>query len=844
MILSELKYSLSEFLNYKSRAAAPPVAPTFLDSLFSGEGSLNARVLNQLFQQTYGGNVDRRKTQVVRLLRLCNLFLDLYGDGEVTILRAPARINILGEHIDYVSYLPTASIPFGSREHDMLMLCRTSEPASVRGASTLGGDYYPFQFDFGTERFSGGSEAEIEDRWLAYLFSRPAPSPGWDNYVKGSVLYAFLKYGERLKNGLDFVVDSNIPPGGGASSSSALNVLAGAAIRLINHIPYTPIELAQESSRAEWFIGTRGGAMDHVTICMAQPQCAIHISHGKGKAEAVTMPGREFRWVTFFSHPADKGREVMLEYNERAAVSRLIIPALIEQWGQTRPNLLKQWEKIKTDQKPETHLDDLQQMLMHLPEALSLAQLERELPEAFHQCSLAFPALVTDRFHHPLKIRDRALHHIGEVRRVASAVEILRDKVAQQSAGEEFERARMRAIGELLDQSQESLCSLYEVCTPEVKELVGIVGADPQVYGTRLMGGGFGGNVLALTTQEHLSPLIERVQSAYYSPRGRAGLTEGSIMVSTPGAGLSVLDPEDVWRQAIQAFNANWWEADRYRQPIGDLLEAFPSNKDASPVWPVIVAAGKGTRAASSGLTTPKPLAEVSGIPAIMRVLHNVKAACGNSRTPIVIISPEIEEPMREALSGETVEFILQREARGTGDAVLCAFERMSGFAGRALVIWSTQPVIRSQTIHQTLQLATIFNDYQMIVPTALSRQPYAPLHRDHHGQVCGARETHLEGVQAARFGETNIGLFMLNSQTMFETLQKLKEQYWRADESRYDRPGNELGFPNELITALAQLESGVLASPIADWREQQGIKSRADVERCEQFIREMDGNR
>jgi bifunctional N-acetylglucosamine-1-phosphate-uridyltransferase/glucosamine-1-phosphate-acetyltransferase GlmU-like protein len=221
-----------------------------------------------------------------------------------------------------------------------------------------------------------------------------------------------------------------------------------------------------------------------------------------------------------------------------------------------------------------------------------------------------------------------------------------------------------------------------------------------------------------------------------------------------------------------------------------------------------------------------------------------VKAASGSPRTPIVIISPEIEEQMREALSGETVEFVLQREARGTGDAVLCAFERMSGFAGRVLVIWSTQPVIRSQTIRHALQLAAIFNDYQMIVPTTLSRQPYAPLRRDHHGQVCGARETHLEGVQTSRFGETNIGLFILNSQIMFATLQKLKEQYWRADEARYDRPGNELGFPNELITALAQLEGGVLASPIADRREQQGLKSRADVELCEQFIREFDSDK
>jgi hypothetical protein len=50
---------------------------------------------------------------VARLTRLLNLFLDHYGDSPVSLLRAPARIGLLGEHIDYVSYLPTASLTFG-----------------------------------------------------------------------------------------------------------------------------------------------------------------------------------------------------------------------------------------------------------------------------------------------------------------------------------------------------------------------------------------------------------------------------------------------------------------------------------------------------------------------------------------------------------------------------------------------------------------------------------------------------------------------------------------------------------------------------------------------------------
>src|ERR1044071_10153758 len=71
-----------------------------------------------------------------RMTRLINLFLDHYGDGPVSLLRAPARIGLLGEHIDYVSYLPTASLTFGSHERDAFMLYRGSAEPIVRCVSS------------------------------------------------------------------------------------------------------------------------------------------------------------------------------------------------------------------------------------------------------------------------------------------------------------------------------------------------------------------------------------------------------------------------------------------------------------------------------------------------------------------------------------------------------------------------------------------------------------------------------------------------------------------------------------------------------------------------------------
>src|SRR6185369_888743 len=59
------------------------------------------------------------------------------------------------------------------------------------------------------------------------------------------------------------------------------------------------------------------------------------------------LPDEPFAWVTFFTKPADKGREIMIEYNERAAVSRLLIPAIIDSWKATAPASYSAWSDTK-----------------------------------------------------------------------------------------------------------------------------------------------------------------------------------------------------------------------------------------------------------------------------------------------------------------------------------------------------------------------------------------------------------------------------------------------------------------------------------------------------------------
>jgi galactokinase len=436
-------------------------------------------------------------TEQPKLSAALQRFKELYGDGEVRVARAPARINIIGEHVDYVPGDSMASLCFASREHAMYMLFRVSDEGVIRGASTLE-KFPPFGFALDDENL------ETNQPWESVVFNRSAPASHWGNYVKGAVGFARWNYGAGVTRGFDFLIESSIPPNSGASSSSALVTLAGAAIREANHLKFNLKELAIDSSQAEWFIGTRGGAMDHLAICLATPGAAIYISHSDQHTETIPMPDHRYRWITFFSHEADKGREMMLEYNERVAVSRIMIPALLRD-------------------------------AVDIPETMTLDEFERRHPQAYRECEREFPILVRERRARALKLFDRSKHHAGESIRVKTMARLF-------SSEDLKDEERMREIGETLNQSHASLRDYYEVSTPEVESLVEIIKADPRLYGARLMGGGFGGNVLALTTAENMHALIDRAQNEFYAPRGRDGLGEGSVMVSTPGNGIELLN--------------------------------------------------------------------------------------------------------------------------------------------------------------------------------------------------------------------------------------------------------------------------------------------------------------
>ncbi len=109
----------------------------------------------------------------------------------------------------------------------------------------------------------------------------------------------------------------------------------------------------------------------------------------------------------------------------------------------------------------------------------------------------------------------------------------------------------------------------------------------------------------------------------------------------------------------------------------------------------IVLAAGNGTRMNSD---LPKVLVPLNGRPMISYLLESIKLADIDAR-PIVIVSPTNAEILKNSLAGEDVEFVVQEQQLGTGNAVSCAMGNISSEVSRVLVMYGDHPFFKTSSI-------------------------------------------------------------------------------------------------------------------------------------------------
>jgi len=169
-------------------------------------------------------------------------FQRAFGQPPRWIVRAPGRVNLIGEHTDYNDgfVLPIAI----DRAIWIALRPRTDGRVVVRSAD------YDQQGEFALEELSRGQ-------------------PGWIEYLKG-VAWTLQEAGHRLV-GWEGVLAGDVPRGAGLSSSAALEVACARAFATTSELVWDPSVMAQLAQRAEnrW-VGVNCGIMDQLISATGQ----------------------------------------------------------------------------------------------------------------------------------------------------------------------------------------------------------------------------------------------------------------------------------------------------------------------------------------------------------------------------------------------------------------------------------------------------------------------------------------------------------------------------------------------------------------------------------------------
>jgi bifunctional UDP-N-acetylglucosamine pyrophosphorylase/glucosamine-1-phosphate N-acetyltransferase len=238
----------------------------------------------------------------------------------------------------------------------------------------------------------------------------------------------------------------------------------------------------------------------------------------------------------------------------------------------------------------------------------------------------------------------------------------------------------------------------------------------------------------------------------------------------------------------------------------------------------VVPAAGKGSR---SGMSLPKTLRAVDGVPILVRILDAVH---GFDARPVVVVSPDGRAAIAAALrdAGRDAELVVQDRPLGMGDAVR-RFDRADG-AERAetlIVVWGDMVAVDGELIGHAL--ATLVRDgLDLVFPSHIATPPYTLVVRDERGEVrrLVERREAPEGFPDA--GESDTGVFVFRKEPVFRILRA------EPPELRGTATG-ELGFL-AVVGLLADRGGRVAALPVATALAASSFNSPEDLDRYQRL--------
>jgi len=426
------------------------------------------------------------------------------------LVRVPGRINLIGEHTDYNGF-PALPIAVGraiyaavAPRKDRMVELRNARPDS-----------------YGPRRFEVGLDIPAYDQ------------ADWGNYVKAAVqsltrLNASVGGARRPLRGMCCVVDGNIPPAAGLSSSSALVVCAALAFCAANDINLNMGELATQMAAAEHYVGTQGGGMDQAVCLLAKEGHALRVDFFPLRTVPVLFPEGYCILAAHSTVSAEKTGAKRLAYNRRVLECRIGTALLAKELHVENAQRLAD----VVGAVPDASLSRLTELLSNVMDGTGGLTVDR---------AAKLLSMTEDQFaRRYLKMKDGSVMRVPldglkvlpRCRHVFTEAARLENAVACLTTG------RLQTLGRLMNESHESCAGQYEVSCPELDEVVSIM-RDSGALGARLTGAGFGGFAIALLQRPQAEEVAERLARRFYEPRNQDA--SGHVFTFTPAGGALML---------------------------------------------------------------------------------------------------------------------------------------------------------------------------------------------------------------------------------------------------------------------------------------------------------------
>ena len=364
-------------------------------------------------------------------------FEKVFGDTDgVKVFFAPGRVNLIGEHTDYN----------GGHVFPCALTIGTYAAARVRNDRKL--RFYSMNFEQ-----LGVIESSLDGL-------KPEKEADWTNYPKG-VMWAFGERGFEIPQGMDILLNGNIPNGSGLSSSASVEVLTGAILRDFFGFQVSNQDLALIGQFSEnKFNGVNCGIMDQFAIAMGKKDHAIFLDTSD---LSYTYAPVKLQGAKIVIACSNKKRGLGdSKYNERRS-------------------------------ECETALAELQKVV----DIKSRGELSEEQFEEYKSA-------IKDE----TRVR-RAKHAVYENQRTLKAVKALEaNDIAQ--------------FGQLMNASHVSLRDDYEVTGIELDTLVEEAWKVDGVIGSRMTGAGFGGCTVSIVEDDAIDTFKKQVGDAYLAKIGYA----------------------------------------------------------------------------------------------------------------------------------------------------------------------------------------------------------------------------------------------------------------------------------------------------------------------------------